>query len=59
MEVIEGMIEVICYLTTLPVTRMPYTFPILSFRYLSSGRYKNDQFLKNVVRYLSSGISTT
>jgi hypothetical protein len=35
---------------TLQVFRAPYLFPVLSIRYLSSGRYKNEKFLKNVVR---------
>jgi hypothetical protein len=39
---------------TLLVIRAPYAFSILLFHYLSSGCYKNDKFLKNVVRYLSS-----
>jgi hypothetical protein len=30
-------------------------FFVLSFRYLSGKCYKNDNFLKNDVRYLSSG----
>jgi hypothetical protein len=36
---------------TLPVFRAFYVFSVLSFRYLSSKCYKNDNFLKNDVRY--------
>jgi hypothetical protein len=39
---------------TLPVANAPLVCPILPFRYLISGHYKNEKFLKNVVRYLSS-----
>jgi hypothetical protein len=40
---------------TLPVSCASYTFSVLSSRYLSSGHYKNDNFLKNGIPYLSSG----
>jgi hypothetical protein len=32
--------------TTLPVTRAPYAFSVLHFRYLSRGHYKHDYFWK-------------
>jgi hypothetical protein len=36
--------QMIITFATLHITRAPYVFFILPFRYLSSGRYKNEKF---------------
>jgi hypothetical protein len=57
------------FMSYLPITHAPYVFRVLSFCYLSNGRYKNEKFLKmsfssrryngmmflRCIRYLNSG----
>jgi hypothetical protein len=54
-DVLFGVLRLEIYFSHLTVIHASYTFYILSFRYLSSGYYKNNKFLKNVISNLNSG----